>query len=299
MGVPANRITHDPLHALLFLAAFLAGAIVPARGNGSAAEDACAAPSSDCLAEQRWNFSLALGAGVRTNPLVSGEDIPLVLVPHVSYYGKRFFLDDLDLGFTLAESNSNTLSLIASPDYDRVYFYRTDLQNFFITGYAPTGSALYTAATTELRDSGNAGQEFTQRPRRVTYLAGPEWTFKYEGITGQLDFLHEITGADHGNEIRAALGMPLLKAKGTLSANVGITWNDAAIIDYFYGEPGIYRPGAALNPFAKLAYTVPLSSKWRLDAFTEYEHLGSAIVSSPIIDKHSVTTVFVGAVYAF
>jgi outer membrane scaffolding protein for murein synthesis (MipA/OmpV family) len=54
-----------------------------------------------------------------------------------------------------------------------------------------------------------------------------------------------------------------------------------------------------LDPFAKLAYTLPLSSKWRFDAFTEYERLGSAIASSPIVGKHSVTTMFVGAVYAF
>jgi outer membrane protein len=285
------------MRAPLLLAVFLAGVL---SMRARAAEDSCTGPSSDCLAEGRWNFSVALGAGVRTNPLVGGEDIPLVLVPHVSYYGKRFFLDDLDLGVALLENDANTLSLVASPGYDRVYFYRTDLQNFLITGYLPGGAALYTAATSPLTNSGTAVAEVTQRPRRITYLAGPEWTFKYAGLTGQLDFLHEITGQDHGNEVRAALGMPLVKSKGgALSANVGVTWNDAAIVNYFYGEPGIYRAGAAFDPFAKLAYTVPLSSKWRFDAFTEYERLGSAIASSPIVDRHSVTTVFVGAVYAF
>lgn len=117
----------------------------------------------------------------------------------------------------------------------------------------------------------------TPRPRRVTYLAGPEWTFNYAGLTGQLDFLHEITGEDHGNEVRAAVGAPIVKSNGTLSVNAGITWNDAAIVNYYYGEPGIYRGGAALDPFAKLAYSLPLSSRWRFDAFTEYERLGSAI----------------------
>jgi MipA family protein len=282
------------MRAPLFLAACLAG-VVPMSAR--AESDSCTGPSSECVTEGRWNFSVALGAGVRINPLVGGEDIPLVVVPHVSYYGRRFFLDDLDLGFALVDSDANTLSLVASPGYDRVYFYRTDLQNFFITGYLPGGNALYTAATPA--PSGTVLAEVTQRPRRITYLAGPEWTFKYEGLTGQLDVLHEITGQDHGNEVRAALGMPLVKSKGVLSANVGVTWNDAAIVNYFYGEPGIYRAGAALDPFAKLAYTVPLSSKWRFDAFTEYERLGNAITSSPIVDKHSVTTVFVGAVYAF
>jgi MipA family protein len=297
MGAVTSQSHHDAMRAPLLFTAILAGLLLPALS--SAAEDSCTGPSPDCTAEKHWNFSLALGAGVRTNPLVQGEDIPLVLVPHVSYYGKRFFLDDLDVGFTLADGDAGTLSLVASPDYDRVYFYRTDLQNFFITGYLPSGTALYAATTPALRASGVSIAEITQRSRRVTYLAGPEYTFKYGWVTGQLDFLHEITGEDHGNEVRAALGMPLMKSKGTLSVNGGVTWNDAAIVNYFYGAPGIYRAGAALNPFAKLAYTVPLSSKWRFDTFAEYEHLASSIVSSPIIDKHSVTTVFVGVVYAF
>jgi MipA family protein len=284
------------MRSALLLAAFFIG--LP-RMSARAADDSCTGPSSECVAEGRWNVSVALGAGVRTNPLVGGEDIPLVLVPHVSYYGTRFFLDDLDLGLSLVESAANTLSLVASPGYDRVYFYRTDLQNFFITGYLPSGAALYTAAT-PTDNLSNTTAEVTQRPRRITYLAGPEWTFKFQDLSGQLDLLHEITGHDHGNEVRAALGMPLVKSRGgALSANVGMTWNDAAIVNYFYGEPRIYRAGAALDPFAKLSYTVPLSSKWRFDAFTEYEWLGSAIASSPIVDKHSVTTVFVGAVYAF
>ena len=295
MGAAANR--KDPLRAPLLISALLAVFVL--RAQRGAAEQTCTAPSPDCVAEHRWSFSVALGAGVRTNPLVHGESIPLVLVPHVSYYGKRFFLDDLDVGFTLAESDANTLSLVASPGYDRVYFYRTDLQNFFITGYLPSGVALYTANPAAAGSGANAATTVTQRPRRITYLAGPEWTFKYESLTGQLDFLHEITGQSHGNEVRAALGIPLLKAKGLLSANTGVTWNDAAIVNYFYGEPGIYHAGSALDPFAKLAYTAPLSSKWRFDAFVEYERLGSAIVSSPIVDKHSVTTAFVGAVYAF
>ena len=57
-----------------------------------------------------------------------------------AYYGKRFFIDNLDVGFTLAENAVNTLSLVASPGYDRVFFYRSDLQNIFVTGL-PTASA--------------------------------------------------------------------------------------------------------------------------------------------------------------
>jgi outer membrane protein len=267
-----------------------AGAVPP--DSGAVPED-CAGAPQDCVAVGHWSFSVGLGAGLRTNPLVGGKDIPLVVVPHVSYYGERFFLDDLDLGFTLVESATNSLSLIASPGYDRVYFYRADLQNFFITGYSSTGAAAISD------DPTGAIAKITPRPRRITYLAGPEWTFKAAGISGQLDLLHDVTGQDHGTEIRAALGIPLIESRGTLSANVGTTWKSAGIVNYYYGEPGLYTGRSALDPFAKLGYTLPLSGRWRFNAFAEYERLGSAIADSPIVAEHSVATVFVGAIYTF
>ena len=101
------------------------------------ADDDCAASSDECVAVGSWNLSVALGAGVRTNPVVHAKDIPLIVVPQFSYYGKRFFIDNLDPGVSLFEGDSNTLSLVASPGYDRVFFYRSDLQNFFIGGATP------------------------------------------------------------------------------------------------------------------------------------------------------------------
>jgi outer membrane protein len=281
---------------LLLLAALAPWALVRAQ----AGIDDCRVPSEECAAVGKWNVSVGLGAGVRTNPLVNGEDIPLVVVPHVSYYGKRFFLDDLDVGFTLVDNDSNTLSLIASPGYDRVYFYRTDPQNFFITGFSPTGATEVTTNPTLASQYSPGTVKTVPRPaRRFTYLAGPEWTFKYDGVSGQLDLLHEITDQDNGDEIRAGIGIPLWKRKGALIASFGVTWKSAGIVNYYYGEPGVYGGASALDPYVKLAYTLPLSSRWRFNALVEYERLGNAIANSPIVAEHTVATMFVGTIYTF
>jgi outer membrane protein len=287
----------------LFVLSLLAG-LVPlhaaAADTTAAADGECTAASSDCVAIGKWNFSVALGAGIRTNPLVGGRDIPLVVIPQFSYYGKRFFIDDLDLGFTLAENDTNTLNLVASPGYDRVFFYRSDLQNIFVGGF-PTGfgdAALALPAERVPSNTPNAIQ-VPPRSRGITYLAGPEWTFKLDGVSGQLDLLHDVTGQDDGTEIRAALGLPLIKSKGSLTASIGLTWKSAAIVDYYYGAPGIYEGRSALDPFLKLGYTLPLGGKWRFNTFAEYERLGSAIADSPIVAEHHVTTAFIGTVYTF
>jgi MipA family protein len=262
----------------------------------------CTASTDECVAVGTWSFSVALGGGVRTNPVVHGRDIPLVLVPQFSYYGKRFFIDNLDPGVTLFDGESNTLSLVASPGYDRVFFYRSDLQNFF--AFSPMsftgGNGATNRPTPVLQEVPATSHSLPQPARKVTYLAGPEWTFKHGKLTGQVDFLHEITGHTHGEELRAALGMPFGSLLGgDLNARAGITWKSASTVNYYYGYPGLYQAGWALNPFIKLGYSRPLSRKWKLDAFLHEERLGSAISDSPIVDRHYVTTAFIGATYIF
>jgi outer membrane protein len=262
----------------------------------------CTAPTNECVLVGSWNLSVSLGAGVRTNPLVNGRDIPLILVPQFSYYGKRFFIDNLDPGVTLFDGESNTLSLIASPGYDRVFFYRSDLQNFFVfssASFAGSGASAGKPSPAVQELPANA-HLLPQPARKVTYLAGPEWTFKHGRVIGQLDFLHEITGHTHGDELRAALGIPIGPLLGgTVSTRFGVTWKSAATVNYYYGYPGVYQAGWALNPFAKLGYSRPLSRKWKLDAFVHVERLGNAISDSPLVDRHYVTTAFIGATYSF
>jgi len=111
--------------------------------------------------------------------------------------------------------------------------------------------------------------------------------------------LHEITGHNHGDEVRAALGIPLGHLGGTWSTNVGFTWKSANIVNYYYGAPGIYDGGAAFDPFVKLGFSRPLKGKWKLTGFVETERLANAITDSPIVNARFVTTTFVGAMYTF
>jgi outer membrane protein len=265
-----------------------------AHAGATFAADDCTSTSDECVAVGHWSFSVALGAGIRTNPLRHSRDIPLIVVPQFSYYGKRFFIENLDPGVTLFDGETNTLSLIASPGYDRVFFYRSDLQNIFVGGSASFSTS--TPGKVPLLDQ---QQQIPSRPRKITYLAGPEWTFKFASVSGQLDYLHEITGRNHGDEIRAALRVPLGQPAGSWSASLGLTWKSAGIVNYYYGSPGLYEPGWALNPFAKVGYSRPLSRKWKLDAFVHCERLGNAIANSPIVGRRYVTTAFVGATYVF
>src|ERR1700752_1152724 len=77
-----------------------------------ATDDECKEASSECVPVGGGNFSVSIGAGVRTDPVVHESTIPLVVIPHISYYGAHFFLDDLDLGYSFIDSDHSNLSLI-------------------------------------------------------------------------------------------------------------------------------------------------------------------------------------------
>lgn len=99
---------------------------LPAR-----AQDLC---EPDCVPVGDWRVSVGLGAGMRSNPLHQGEDTPLVVLPEVSYYGERFFLENLEMGFTLFEDRRHQLNLLLTPGYDQMYFNRWDPFNFSGSG---------------------------------------------------------------------------------------------------------------------------------------------------------------------
>jgi len=264
---------------VLFIGLLLAPAV-------SYAQSSCKTPSADCVVVGEWDVSVSLGLGERSNPIASSSSIPLVVIPQISYYGRRVFLDNLELGYTLYENDAHIVNVLATPGYDRVFFVRDDLQNYFVPGAAGSVSA----PTPEL-------QEAVDRPRQTTYFAGIEWIFNTESITGQLDALYEATGRHKGYELRGALAVPLTRSRNSFVLSGGFTWKSAATVDYYYGVDGYYSPGAAFNPFIKLGYARALSDRWSINAFAHYEYLDDAIASSPIVTDHAVTTVFAGVIF--
>jgi outer membrane scaffolding protein for murein synthesis (MipA/OmpV family) len=90
--------------------------------------------TADCVEVGAWRVNVGMGAGMRGNPLHGGEDIPLVLLPEVSYYGERFFLKNLEMGFTVFENERHQFNALITPGYDQMYFNRWDPFNFSDAG---------------------------------------------------------------------------------------------------------------------------------------------------------------------
>jgi outer membrane protein len=264
----------------------------------------CTEATDDCTQVGAWTVGLGLGYGRRSNPVASATDIDLVVIPKLSYYGRRVFLDNFDAGVLLYEGALVTLNLLATPGYDRVFFANRDPQNFFIAdgagaagpitvGSTPPGvSQSSTSSPTSVTSA-----QILQRKRKMTYLAGPEWQVNYGDVVAQLTLLYEATGRHRGSEARAAIAAPVTQTHGTLTATAGATWKSHELVTYYYGEPGLYDASAALNPFVKLSYSLPLAKRWSFNAVAHHEWLDSSITHSPIVNDRTVLTWFAGIAY--
>jgi outer membrane protein len=92
----------------------------------------CEPDSPGCVEVGKWQINIALGAGVRSNPVINREDIPLVVLPEISYSGERFFIQNLDFGAVLWETDSQQVNAFITPSYDQVFFHRWNPSNFVL-----------------------------------------------------------------------------------------------------------------------------------------------------------------------
>lgn len=302
-----------PLHYLLRLAAI---ALIPAWSAASVL--ACAPETEDCVEIGKWELSLGLGAGVRTNPLEATPDIPLLLIPQVNYNGERFFIQNLDLGFILWESEFQQLNVLATPSYDQVYFQRWNPSNFFIdsNGFATMGKGDSDDDDLPVINEGDSKelvaprfidvQRRDLRDRHMAGLGGFEYNLSTRLVDLQLQYVTDFTRVHEGDELRFALARDWASGRHQLTTSIGAIWQSGEVINYYYGvtapeadERGTYYAAAALTPIASFDWNYQLTEHWDLRFLARYRQLPDEVSASPLINDNKATTVFIGGVYHF
>lgn len=311
------------------VAAVVIGLASSLVGLMAQAQEHCGPNEAECVAVGTWEVQVAIGAGVRTNPLVSSDDIPLVLIPQISYYGKRVFLDNLELGFTLVDEPDWMLNALITPSTDGLYFFRDDWGRFALDGglnlgssYAPpmehdepenSSDSPQEAGRDGANDSPSPAQPMDAadaqdlRKRRVAGMAGLEASARMGTFEWQLQALTDATGVHNGEELRLALSTSKQAREHKLGLALGFSWKSAEVLEYYYGvsqgeastgRPA-YRPDSGTSPFVRLTWSRPASEAWRWLGSVQFEHLSDAVRDSPLVDEDQVLQVFVGGVYHF
>jgi len=268
------------------------------------ANDRCETASDSCVAVGEWELKLALGVGKRTNPVVDSSDIPLILVPQISYYGERFFIENLEVGYTIHDSERFMLNAIVTPGRDRGFFLREDINNFFVESVTEFSS---TVPPSDIPLSTVAINIDDLHKRRLAGLAGIELSSGWKNLQWQVQLLQDITKVHRGKEVRFALGSQYAFKEHAFSASTGFTWKSESIVNYYYGispqeaegTPFSYQAGSGFTPFVRLSWKKPLNKRWQLNGSIQYEQLSSAINNSPLVKEDYVSQYFVGGLYHF
>ena len=242
--------------------------------------------------ESRWRLGAAFGYGVRSNPLVQSDDIPIIVDFDIAWFGERWFFDNGDLGVTFADNDTLTGSLVARVNSDRVFFGNTDTRfvEFDLTG-APLASAV----------------PFEPPDRDYAVELGIELLTDGNWGTLQLSAFHDVSGTHEGFEVHADYSFGWRAQRLYIEPSLGASYKSRDLNNYYWGvtpeEAGVvafpYEAGAGVNWHARFMLGYQVSRRWSLSLVAEYERLNDEAAASPIVEDQNVLGFFAGLGYRF
>jgi len=270
----------------------------------------CNVENEECIAIDEWQFSLALGAGVITNPLHGGKNIPLILIPNFSYYGENFFIENSVLGYSFIEESHIAVSLISQVNRENAFFSRWHPSNIFVTerfnsaiGVSPPPSEdngeeiEISLDDIEKRawaiDGGLQINWFVTNKTDVKAQVLHDINSVYNGFNAQIEINHFL----HFQQVDQAI------VKLTLGGN----WQSSEQVNYYYGidtqddssGSALYQTTSSFSPYIKLFGHYQLTQQWAVRVNLSREFLSSSLTNSPLVSEDTLDTFFVGVTYVF
>lgn len=242
--------------------------------------------------QSRWRLGAAFGYGVRTNPLVQADDIPIIVDVDIAWFGDHWFFDNGDLGLTFADNHTLTASVVARFNSDRIFFGKTDTRFVsFGVGGLPLSEAV----------------EFKVPDRDYAIELGLEMLTDGPWGRLQLTAFHDVSNTHEGYELYADYSFGWRKQRLYLEPSFGASYKSANLNNYYWGvtdaEAGMivapYEAGAGVNWHTRFKLGYQLSRHWAVSIVAEYERINDEAAASPIVEDRNVLGYFTGVSYRF
>lgn len=266
------------------LIALLAMLSAMATGAANAADADAVGPI-----ESPWRLGIALGYGMRSNPLALSDDIPIIVDLDVAWFGERWFFDNGDLGLTVADRDRYTVNLVGRFNSDRVFFSKTDSK--FISVNNSFGEPVLEQVEVPDRDYAmELGVEF---------LTDGDWGYL------QVAAFRDVSNTHEGYELQADYSFSLRRQRWLYRPSFGVSLKSSKLNDYYWGVREneanslfpAYRAGAGLNTHARFLTSYQINTRWAFVAVAEYERMNSEASASPIVEERGVFGLFTGFKY--
>lgn len=240
--------------------------------------------ATSSLQAQEWEFSTGLGV-YTTNGIWTGADSFQGVVPLLSArYGNWSFGDESIVAYTLLDSEDFGITAGIN--------YRND-------GY----------------DSGRAfGSSDSDSPIFKGYKSPDgDITFKVEGYWQFVNLTLEQDISGHSKGLTADLGIEVpiynIGKDFLLQAEAGVHWQSSNYTQHIYGVSSTqvdnsvgrtaYNTSSATNYSVGMSAFYKLNQDWDVMASAQYVKLDDEIADSPLVDRDTATSLFIGATYNF
>jgi outer membrane protein len=262
----------------------------------SAADEQVSIAATDATAAapkpSRWRLGVAFGYGLRSNPLVQSDDIPIVVDIDVAWFGDRFFFDNGDIGLTVIDNSRLTADVVARVNSDRVFFGKTNTK---FVSIGASGEPLSMAVNVTVPDRDYALEIGFE------VLANGDWGRL------QLAAYHDVSGTHDGYEIDFDYGFGWRDQRWYLEPSFGLTYKSDALNDYFWGVRAIesnealpaYTAKSGINAHARLLFSYQIDRNWVFTLAGEFERLNDDAAASPLVADANVLGYFIGFGYRF
>lgn len=276
-----------------------------------------------CIEKSSWHFGIALGLGVKTNPLVDGDNIPLLILPDIAWYAEKAYFDNGELGYQWLDQ----------PKFAFETFLQLDRENALFSFLHPANILVPTneSSTSIIDDSFNSSidgpidnttigpsNENLQRPEpslSIDEIASRKWAVN-AGFRGhyflsngewQLSFKQDISNVHKGQQVGLQYSHRWVWHDFRFTLRTGTDWKSARLIDYYYGvsqrdtnNTELYFDGkSGWQTYLSINTTKPINENWSWLTKIGYRRLPNSLTNSPLIEKNSIRNVFLGVAYRF
>ena len=265
--------------------------------------DACE-PPQDCLLANSWQIGIAVGIGVRSNPLVDGDNVPLLLLPDIAWYGDAAYFDNGEFGYQWVDSETNAFETFIHLDEERSFFTFWSPSNIFLPSgdlaLATPGSELDSQTPEEISVDDIAS-------RKWALNAGVRWHLKQKTGEWQISLEKDISGVHKGEKLHLSYQHNWQWREWRMALKTTAIWKSEKLSDYYYGISArdnvsanyYYQARAGWQPKLSLHLQHPLSSRWLWLLNASYQKLHSGVTNSPLVREKDVKSVFSGVAYRF
>lgn len=289
LGAPMR----PPVKSLLKILGFWAVAAV-------AFADTAPSPAPVAPAESNWRLGIALGYGERTNPLIQSEKIPILVDVDIAWFGKRWFFDNGDVGFSLLDRPAFTLNAVARVNTDRAFFGKTNTR-YINFQYLNAGGTV--AAPTPSPEP----KPFKPPKRDYAYELGLETLFDGEWGSATVRAFHDVSGTHDGFEVGADYDYRVTRGRFSVAPSVGVEYKSRKLNDYYWGvhadEAGDniieYHVDGGFGWHAGLRTNYYVTRHLRAALSVNYERLQSSVADSPLVKDDYVLGFFGGFAWTF